>query len=290
MPRLTLLSIFGSVKYVGKHSAACSPTAAVVAGAGGALALPAVPPFPIGPASAEDQAMGGRQRTKNDVRKDKKVRFALEDRRNVAAAVVAVPRQGYSSNKCCGGEEEANTQHKCCGNKSCNNHVDPLAPSLLHVSLRKFFAPATLQQPCARLCVSRPARAMPKSPPERPNQWEQGSCQQQPPPWPAADAAGFPPLAPSRNVRNPTPKAFAKPMGPYNVFVPRAPLPKEPPPLGRLQVARGESVSADSTGTLYSDVEWRASVVECGTVRSDVNDGPGMGSANSSLTAAECRQ
>ena len=186
------------------------------------------------------------------------------------------------------GDEEPNTQHRCCGNKSCNNHVDPLAPSLSHVALRKFFAPATLQQPCARLCVSRPSRAMPKSPPERPNQWEQGSRQQWPLPWPAADAAAFPPLASNRNTRmpqDPAPKALAKPMGPYNVFVPKAPLPTEPPPLGR-QVARGESASADSTGTQYSDVEWRASDVKGGKVRRYVNDGPRMGPATSSLTAA----
>ena len=55
---MTLLSIFKSVKYVGKHSAACSLTAAVAAGATGALVLPAVHPFPIGPDSAEEQAMG----------------------------------------------------------------------------------------------------------------------------------------------------------------------------------------------------------------------------------------
>ena len=166
----------------------------------------------LGPFAANQRLAS--QRTKNDVRKDKKVKFALEDRRNVAAAVVAVPRQGYSSNKCCGGEEEPNTQHKCCGNKSCNNHVDPLAPSLSHVSLRKFFAPATLQQPCARLCVSRPARAMPKplppSPPERPNWWEPGSSQQPPPPWPAADDASFPPLVPSANARNPRTESACK--------------------------------------------------------------------------------
>ena len=68
-------------------------------------------------------------------------------------------------------------------------------------------------------------------------------------------------------------------MAPYNVFVPRAPLPKAPPPLGRIRVARGESVSADSTGT-------RASLFEGGTVKSDVNEEPGMGPADRSLTAA----
>ena len=187
---LTLLSIFGSVKYVGKHSAARSPTAAVVAGAGGALALPAVPPFPIGPASAEEQAMGGRPRTRNDVRREKKVKFALEDRRSVAAAVIAVSRQDYLPDICCGGskpetrhKQEPNSQHKCCGNISCSNCVGPLAPLLSHVSLRNIFAPATLQQPCARLCVSRQAKAMPPkpSPPERsPAAWPMANAKHRP--------------------------------------------------------------------------------------------------------------
>ncbi len=100
-----------------------------------------------------------------------------------------------------GGKKKPNTQHKCCGNMSCNNRVDPLAHLLSHVSLRKFYAPATLQQPCARLCVSRPARAMPPkpSPPERPNQGVPGSSLQPPPPspaaWPMANAK-FRPLVP----------------------------------------------------------------------------------------------
>ena len=92
---LTLLSVFKSIKYVGNGPAACSLTAAVAAGAYGALVLPAVPPFPVGPAPAEEQAMGGGQRNK---RSEKKVKF-----RSQAAAAIAVRRQDSLPDMCCGG-------------------------------------------------------------------------------------------------------------------------------------------------------------------------------------------
>ena len=42
-------------------------------------------------------------------------------------------------------------------------------------------------------------------------------------------------------------------------------------------------MSADSTGTTYSDVDWRANLEE---IRRNINDEPKMGPATSSLTAA----
>ena len=97
---LTLLSVFKSIRYVGNGPAACSLKAAVAAGAYGALVLPAVPPFPVGPAPAGEQAMGGGQRNK---RSEKKVKF-----RSKAAAVIAVQRQDSLPDICCGGSRPEN--------------------------------------------------------------------------------------------------------------------------------------------------------------------------------------
>ena len=150
---LTLLSVFKSIKYVGNGPAACSLTAAVAAGAYGALVLPAVPPFPVGPAPAEEQAMGGAQRNR---RSEKKVKF-----RSQAAAAIAVHRQDFLPAMCCGGsslediyKQEPNTQHNRCGNKLLS----------LTVPLRNIFAPVAVQPLRAPLCAARPARNMQPEP------------------------------------------------------------------------------------------------------------------------------
>ena len=139
---LTLLSVFKSIRYVGNGPAACSLKAAVAAGAYGAL-VPAVPPFPVGPAPAGEQAMGGGQRNK---RSEKKAKF-----RSKAAAVIAVQRQESLPIICCGGskpktihKQEPNTQHNRCG-KNLSSFV---------VSLRNISAPADLQHPRALVRVA----------------------------------------------------------------------------------------------------------------------------------------
>ena len=153
---LTLLSVFKSIKYVGNGPAACSLTAAVAAGAYGALVLPAVPPFPVGPAPAEEQAMGGGQRNK---RSEKKVKF-----RSQAAAAIAVRRQDSLPDMCCGGSslknthrQEPNTQHNRCGKK------------LFIYTHDLILSPAAVQPLRARLCAARQARKMePDMEPEPP--------------------------------------------------------------------------------------------------------------------------
>ena len=173
-----------------------------------------------------------------------------------------------------GGKQEPNTQHKCCGNISCSNCVGPLAHLLSHVSLRNLSAPATLQQPCARLCVSRQAKATPPkpSPPERsPAAWPMAKPKMAKPKFqtPVPINRWSPHIPKAQSIESyeyhdgralcahlgilemqpkSPPKAPPKPP-PFNVFGAKASLPHR-------------SASADSAGTTYSEEVWRGDLEE----------------------------